>query len=653
MRRYVPRFRFNPYSFDELWKPVEYATQVHRDVQDKLSANEMAAAEFLSYIDKDKDPVPYQIAQNYLASIDTAARDLNTKGLGSVGYARLMGLNSEYAHNVKPIENAVKNQQAYIAAQRQLKASNPSIAFVRDGSQMKLDEFKNGQPDLTYVDGNKVKQDAAMMAQALFSKKFTGMSKQKFDHYNDLVLMRYGMSLQDMIDNPNTKQSYDMMMNAVFDSNGVGNLNEQEQGRMKQLFDQGVTIGAAVTEQAQIVDNGNKFREQQAAAASRYRATQTKLKDLEDKISNMKKVNGIKPHGEGEISSEGSKEIVDKFDSYKRIYPSPMGSQIINDKDAIEKFLKSDEGKRFLEDIKNRNNYSSDAEYRNFNHAYNAIIDGGLQKENFNKLYKATAEFKKTGDKSKFMDSFVDFAKKSGSKRNTYIGVLGETYQLYDYNSQIAAFRDLINKFYQKRDNKIFSSGGFELELSPESQYDLANGVFVDINNDVPGGGKVVKIKNSGGQDYVTIDDKFLKDDKLKNASICLEPKYANQGLVAYVGDDKLLINLDQVGLRNLTLQMNSIYESYDKINKLTKNNDKSNDDTQKEIDKANENIRNLSEQVLKNLRQIYLHNRASSSFFENNDPSMVEFDYYSNPEIRGLEDYIMLWSKMQASGEY
>lgn len=610
MRRYVPRFRFDPYSFEELWKPVEYATQVHRDVQDKLSANEMAAAEFLSYIDKDKDPVPYQIAQNYLASIDTAARDLNTKGLGSVGYARLMGLNSEYAHNVKPIENAVKNQQAYIAAQRQLKASNPSIAFVRDGSQMKLDEFKNGQPDLTYVDGNKVKQDAAMMAQALFSKKFTGMSKQKFDHYNDLVLMRYGMSLQDMIDNPNTKQSYDMMMNAVFDSNGVGNLNEQEQYRMKQLFNQGVTIGAAVTEQAQIVDNGNKFREQMAASRSRAKVTQGKLDDILKSISQQKKLDVI-PHGKQENVTihKSGQEKIDKFIKLKNIYidNNYLGTMEGENQLSINQFLASKEGKEFVNEIvkelKNNNTHDN----RQLAMDLSAVIKSQNVKH----------------------------------KENTYIHSLDKTYKLNTVEGRNKAFEDLITKFYEAQSAVISSASGYELNMAPDAKEQMIEGVFSGIANDSPDA-TIVHLKNSGRSKNIPISG-FDKDD-LKGATISLDMAYAHDNsLLVNIKGERYLINLDQV---NMSYAKDAMTE----INKLYKENEKLRDeytysnseDITKQIKANSEQIEKFSTEILNNLRQNYLYNQGTAEFYRNNDPSMIQYNYEMNAPY---EQLIMLQS--------
>jgi hypothetical protein len=76
--------QFNPFSFDEMLKPVALYGEAYRSQEDALAELENKSAVWDGLLDKIKDAKTYKKVKKYIDGIKAASSDLSTNGL-SVG----------------------------------------------------------------------------------------------------------------------------------------------------------------------------------------------------------------------------------------------------------------------------------------------------------------------------------------------------------------------------------------------------------------------------------------------------------------------------------------------------------------------------------------------------------------------------------------
>ena len=157
--------RFNPFSMEELTKPVaDYTAEFNAQQQAYGSLAEKAAQwEQLGGSDLDRDS--YQQYLGYMRSLNEAANKLLNEGLKPGGRSDVLKLSKKYNEEILPIEQAFKRREE--RAKRELEQPKDTI-FDRRASEIALSEFiKN--PNLAYpeISGNALETSAARGATAL------------------------------------------------------------------------------------------------------------------------------------------------------------------------------------------------------------------------------------------------------------------------------------------------------------------------------------------------------------------------------------------------------------------------------------------------------------------------------------------------------
>lgn len=157
--------RFNPFSMEELTKPVaDYTAEFNAQQQAYGSLAEKAAQwEQLGGSDLDRDS--YQQYLGYMKSLNEAANKLLNEGLKPGGRSDVLKLSRKYNEEILPIEQAFKRREE--RAKRELEQPKDTI-FDRRASEIALSEFiKN--PNLAYpeISGNALETSAARGATAL------------------------------------------------------------------------------------------------------------------------------------------------------------------------------------------------------------------------------------------------------------------------------------------------------------------------------------------------------------------------------------------------------------------------------------------------------------------------------------------------------
>ena len=95
--------RYNPYSFEDMLKPLAMAQQEYNAVQEGLSSLTDSSNQFSRYLDGTQAG---ERVKAYNAAIDTAVNDMAKNGLRSTNRDTLLGLKRQYNNDIAKINQS-------------------------------------------------------------------------------------------------------------------------------------------------------------------------------------------------------------------------------------------------------------------------------------------------------------------------------------------------------------------------------------------------------------------------------------------------------------------------------------------------------------------------------------------------------------------
>lgn len=165
---------FEPFTFDELLKPLSMYTTEYNAVEEGLSTLGSTADLLKQYAMENQDSEAFKRYNQFTSDLDSLAETMASSGLSAVGRKHLLNMTKRYASEISPIETAVKNRAAIAAEQRKLKAQKPTLMFDKDFStEVSVDDMINN-PNLGYtsVDGEDLYKAGVAAAKAFSSRRF-------------------------------------------------------------------------------------------------------------------------------------------------------------------------------------------------------------------------------------------------------------------------------------------------------------------------------------------------------------------------------------------------------------------------------------------------------------------------------------------------
>ena len=141
--------RFRPFSYDELVRPLQEATQSHKLLEDAYSELSTKANIWENIADQTTDPVAYSLYKNYSDDLKQQVDILNSQGLTPDSRQNMMNLRARYSSDIFPIEQAYARRRELAEEQRKAKMQDPTIMFQRDVNTLSLDDFLSN-PELDY-----------------------------------------------------------------------------------------------------------------------------------------------------------------------------------------------------------------------------------------------------------------------------------------------------------------------------------------------------------------------------------------------------------------------------------------------------------------------------------------------------------------------
>lgn len=170
---------FEPFTFDELLKPLSMYTTEYNAVEEGLSTLGTTADLLKQYAMEDQDSEAFKRYNQFTSDLDSLAETMASSGLSAVGRKHLLNMTKRYASDIKPIETAVKNRAAIAEEQRKLKAQNPTLMFDKDFStEVSVDDMISN-PNLGYntVNGEDLYKAGVTAAKAFSSRRFNDSTR--------------------------------------------------------------------------------------------------------------------------------------------------------------------------------------------------------------------------------------------------------------------------------------------------------------------------------------------------------------------------------------------------------------------------------------------------------------------------------------------
>lgn len=134
--------KFNPFSYDELVRPIAEATQAHNATQEQLDTLAMQAGSIASMIGTGKDNDRTRaLYDSYMQKLNQVADELYNNGYSSVAANGLSSARKLYGTDVSKIQAAITNRQARADEFRKARLSDPTLIAEYDPGSKGLDNW--------------------------------------------------------------------------------------------------------------------------------------------------------------------------------------------------------------------------------------------------------------------------------------------------------------------------------------------------------------------------------------------------------------------------------------------------------------------------------------------------------------------------------
>lgn len=134
--------RFNPFTYDEMVKPLLYYKQAYDEAEAAYSDLAAQTEAWRNIANREQSPQAFEMFQRYSGDLTRAVDDFS-QGMTAKNRRALLGLKRRYASDIQPIADAYKRRSALAEEQRKAELTNPTMLWERKAGDMSLDDFIN------------------------------------------------------------------------------------------------------------------------------------------------------------------------------------------------------------------------------------------------------------------------------------------------------------------------------------------------------------------------------------------------------------------------------------------------------------------------------------------------------------------------------
>lgn len=253
--------RYNPYSFEDMLKPLAMAQQEYNTVQEGLSALTDSSNQFSRYLEGTQAG---ERVKQYNAAIDTAVTDMAKNGLRKTNRDTLLGLKRQYNNDIAKInQSAAQLDTLYKgvqAARLKAQASGDTLFVANMPNVDTLLTDPSASP--TMISGMGLQKQGMQAAQAASLRNVLNSTKAGqgvMRMYNEIVQgYGYGSAeAQKFLENaasiPELKQALDTI-SQMYNVDSLG----ADSGRAKQFIMQGIMDGLTTQQKSTYTEDPEK-----------------------------------------------------------------------------------------------------------------------------------------------------------------------------------------------------------------------------------------------------------------------------------------------------------------------------------------------------------------------------------------------------------
>lgn len=241
--------RFNPYTFDEMLKPLAMAADAYNTVQSGIEELGAKADLMKMYANEVPDSKTANMYNSYAKDLEKQASMLAKHGLTPASRQGLLNMKRRYSSEVVPIETAVARREALTKEQREALLRDPSLMFDVDYSKTQLDYLLDN-PNATYnpISGNELTKRAAQMTSNL-AKVVQGNPKYQSilggQYFQQMTQMGYtpAQIMQTILNDDNAPAELRQVAETVFNEAGLSKYSQDIQDRARGFINSGLYEG--------------------------------------------------------------------------------------------------------------------------------------------------------------------------------------------------------------------------------------------------------------------------------------------------------------------------------------------------------------------------------------------------------------------------
>lgn len=240
--------RFNPFTYDEMVKPLVYYKQAYDEAEAAYSDLATQTEAWKDIANREKSPEAFEMYQRYSGDLSRAVDDFS-QGMTAKNRRALLGLKRRYAQDIAPIARASEAMNA--ANELRAKASPDAIFEV--GEYNSLDQFLHGKTANNKFQSRDalIKQTATMteaaMAEAMRDPEFQKVMGDQYweikqhtgGSYKDLIeAIKLGM-----MDNPLAQNRFSQIRQEMLKKAGIERYDAAGQQAISGAVDLGLYAG--------------------------------------------------------------------------------------------------------------------------------------------------------------------------------------------------------------------------------------------------------------------------------------------------------------------------------------------------------------------------------------------------------------------------
>lgn len=234
MKNIIIDSKFQPFSMEEMLKPVLMADQEHKSIEEGLAELGTNAATLEQALDAQREEEAYNLYHNYNKDLKNYAGDLAARGLDQSSRRNLLGMKRRYGSDIATVQQAVKRRMELSQMQQEARLRDSTMLFNTPASAISVDTIMR-DPATTFssFSGNTLMQMSAAAASALSkemeNKPLKWESILGEQYYQ--ALQRTGFSKEEVLNaiQNNEKASRELMniKESIFEASGIKDWNNK------------------------------------------------------------------------------------------------------------------------------------------------------------------------------------------------------------------------------------------------------------------------------------------------------------------------------------------------------------------------------------------------------------------------------------------